>query len=114
MVVRGIVRSQNACPRREESGLFIGRLPAGRHSLRSEASITNPRYAAVKLGPNSKREGTALPLPLAGEGWGGLGGWGGGITASHPHRIAMRPPPQAGEVQRVCRWTELTQLHDAL
>src|SRR6266581_8303133 len=62
MFVRGIVRSQNACPRHEESGLFIGRLPAGRHSLRSEASITNPRYAAVKLGPNSKREGTALPL----------------------------------------------------
>jgi error-prone DNA polymerase len=51
------------------------------------------------------REGIALPLPLAGEGWGG------GAAASHtahvervsPTRIAscdaMRPPPQAGEVK---------------
>ena len=49
-------------------------------------------------------EGTALPLPLAGEGWGG------GLSASHtvrgervsPTRVAscdaIRPPPQAGEV----------------
>src|SRR5690349_11705784 len=47
----------------------------------------------------------ALPLPLAGEGW--------GVSANetppsgespHPHRIsdAMRPPPQAGEVKRTC------------
>jgi hypothetical protein len=47
------------------------------------------------------------PLPLAGEGWGG------GVATSHvarmervsPTRIAsfdaMRPPPQAGEVQRI-------------
>jgi error-prone DNA polymerase len=53
----------------------------------------------------SNREGTALPLPLAGEGWGG------GVSASHtargervsPTRIAssdaIRPPPQAGEVK---------------
>jgi error-prone DNA polymerase len=53
---------------------------------------------------HSDREGTVLPLPLAGEGWGG------GVSASHalrgeraPTRIAsfdaMRPPPQAGEVR---------------
>jgi error-prone DNA polymerase len=52
----------------------------------------------------ANRDGTALPLPLAGEGWGG------GASASHtvqmeraPTRIAssdaMRPPPQAGEVK---------------
>ena len=51
------------------------------------------------------REGIALPLPLAGEGWGG------GAAASHTARVervsptriascdAMRPPPQAGEVK---------------
>jgi mono/diheme cytochrome c family protein len=50
---------------------------------------------------------TALPLPLAGEGWGG------GVSARDtlrleraPTRIAscdaMRPPPQAGEVKGVC------------
>src|SRR5438132_3547278 len=51
------------------------------------------------------REGTALPLPLAGEGWGG------GVSTirtvrvdrASPTRIAsfdaMRPPPQAGEVK---------------
>ena len=33
-------------PKRQESGLFIGRLPVGRHSLRSEASITKPRLKA--------------------------------------------------------------------
>src|SRR5712672_1803456 len=49
-------------------------------------------------------EETALPLPLAGEGWGG------GVAASHTARVervstriasfdAMRPPPQAGEVE---------------
>jgi len=49
-------------------------------------------------------EGTALPLPLAGEGWGG------GVAARHTARVervspgiasfdAMRPPPQAGEVE---------------
>src|SRR5207302_5525545 len=52
------------------------------------------------------REGIALPLPLAGEGWGG------GAAASHTARVervsptriascdAMRPPPQAGEVKK--------------
>jgi error-prone DNA polymerase len=51
------------------------------------------------------REGIALPLPLAGEGWGG------GAAASRTARVervsptriascdAMRPPPQAGEVK---------------
>src|SRR6185437_12384055 len=54
--------------------------------------------------PRANHDGTALPLPLAGEGWGG------GVSASHilcveraPTRIAsvdaMRPPPQAGEVK---------------
>ena len=60
--------------------------------------------------PHGSREGTALPLPLAEEGWGG------GVSASHtvrgeraPTRIAsvdaMRPPPQAGEV-RAEDWAE--------
>ncbi|QOZ20204.1 hypothetical protein XI02_38195 [Bradyrhizobium sp. CCBAU 21365] len=52
---------------------------------------------------NSGCDGGALPLPLAGEGWGG-----GSLHESqcgespHPYRIfdAIRPPPQAGEVQR--------------
>jgi error-prone DNA polymerase len=51
------------------------------------------------------RDGTALPLTLAGEGWGG------GVAASHTARVervsptriasfdAMRPSPQAGEVK---------------
>jgi error-prone DNA polymerase len=54
---------------------------------------------------SSDGEGTALPLPLAGEGWGG------GVSASHTVRVervsptriascdAIRPPPQAGEVK---------------
>ncbi|WP_311967547.1 error-prone DNA polymerase [Bradyrhizobium archetypum] len=52
----------------------------------------------------ASRTGTVLPLPLAGEGWGG------GASTSHaarmeraPTRIAsidaIRPPPQAGEVR---------------
>ncbi|ULK96633.1 error-prone DNA polymerase [Bradyrhizobium sp. I71] len=52
----------------------------------------------------ANHDGTALPLPLAGEGWGG------GVSASDtlcvekaPTRIAsfdaMRPPPQAGEAK---------------
>ncbi len=55
-------------------------------------------------------EGTALPLPLAGEGRGG------GVAASHTTRVervsptriascdAIRPPPQAGEVKN--DWAE--------
>ena len=61
--------------------------------------------------PRAVLTANALPLPLAGEGWGG------GAAASHhveraPTRIAsfdaIRPPPQAGEVQRVCRRTGST------
>jgi hypothetical protein len=61
------------------------------------------------------RDGTALPLPLAGrdERSSLLEGWGGGAAAIHDVRVervsptciasfdAMRPPPQAGEVQQV-------------
>jgi hypothetical protein len=51
---------------------------------------------------------TALPFPLAGEGWGA------GVAAIHTVRVervsptriasfdAMRPPPQAGKVKRIC------------
>jgi error-prone DNA polymerase len=53
---------------------------------------------------NANHEGTALPLQLAGEGWGG------GASASQTVRVeraptriasndAIRPPPQAGEVR---------------
>ncbi|MFB9265245.1 error-prone DNA polymerase [Bradyrhizobium erythrophlei] len=71
------------------------------------------RMSALHARSTSSREGTTLPLPLAGEGWGG------GISAGDalreeraPTRIAsydaIRPkselrssrPPQAGEVQR--------------
>jgi len=33
-------------PNREKAAFFLGRLPVGRHSLRSEAPITNPRFIA--------------------------------------------------------------------
>jgi error-prone DNA polymerase len=54
----------------------------------------------------------ALPLPLAGEGWGG------GVAASHTVRVervsptrtascdAIRPPPQAGEVEKTEDWAD--------
>jgi error-prone DNA polymerase len=51
------------------------------------------------------REGTALPLPLAGEGWGGGASTipTAQVDRASPTRIAsfdaMRPPPQAGEVR---------------
>src|SRR5262249_22617069 len=57
----------------------------------------------------SYRAGTALPLPLAGEGWGG------GVAAIHSGRVervaptriasfdAIRPPPQAGEARSADR-----------
>jgi error-prone DNA polymerase len=73
----------------------------------------DPDEEELKRSQALLREGTALPLPLAGEGWGG------GVSASHtlrgervPTRIAscdaMRPkselrssrPPQAGEVTK--------------
>ena len=36
-----------SAPPMRESGLFIGRLPPARYSLRSEALITNPRFLAL-------------------------------------------------------------------
>jgi hypothetical protein len=57
-----------------------------------------------------------LPLPLAGEGWGG------GAAAIHAVRVervsptriasfdAMRPPPQAGEVQHVRGQADSTKI----
>jgi error-prone DNA polymerase len=67
----------------------------------------DPDEERLKRIPHGDREGTVLPLPLAGEGWGG------GVSASPvaeraPTRIAsfdaMRPPPQAGEVRT--NWAE--------
>jgi error-prone DNA polymerase len=63
----------------------------------------DPDEARLKQIQSLFRDPAVLPLPLAGEGWGG------GASASHtlrgeraPTRIAsfdaMRPPPQAGEV----------------
>jgi error-prone DNA polymerase len=59
----------------------------------------------------SRGDGGTLPLPLAGEGRGG------GVAASYTARVetaptriasvdAMRPPPQAGEVEPVARPSE--------
>ncbi|MGQ0683706.1 error-prone DNA polymerase, partial [Bradyrhizobium sp.] len=68
------------------------------------AQVRNGGVLEVESRP-ANRDGTALPLPLAGEGWGGGG------AASHTVRVdrasptriasfdAMRPPPQAGEVK---------------
>ena len=59
----------------------------------------------------SSRDDTALPLPLAGEGWGG------GLSAIHTGRVervsptriascdAIRPLPQAGEVDRAADYS---------
>ncbi|WP_156179580.1 error-prone DNA polymerase [Bradyrhizobium sp. LTSPM299] len=69
----------------------------------SGLSLREPRNDGERNATNL--EGTALPLPLAGEGWGG------GVSTRDtlreeraPTRIAsddaIRPPPQAGEVQR--------------
>jgi hypothetical protein len=89
--------------------------PAPSLSSRGQASIIRARFAPRQCGrlprsffdilnPECGCNGSAPPLPLAGEGWGG------GVSASHtaraerasPTRIAsfdaMRPPPQAGEV----------------
>jgi error-prone DNA polymerase len=67
-------------------------------------------FRGPEIGSHGDREGTALPLPLAGEGWGG------GVSTirtvrvdgASPTRIAsfdaMRPPPQAGEVKN--DWAE--------
>src|SRR5258707_8088918 len=61
-----------------------------------------------------------LPLPLAGEGWGG------GAAAIHAVRVervsptriasfdAMRPPPQAGEVRQVRGQADSTKNHPAI
>ncbi|MEH2568429.1 error-prone DNA polymerase [Bradyrhizobium sp. AZCC 2289] len=62
-------------------------------------------FGGPEIRSHFHRKGTALPLPLAGEGWGG------GLSASHTGRVervsptriascdAIRPPPQAGEVK---------------
>src|SRR5882757_1693688 len=73
----------------------------------------------MRLGRIATAKGL-LPLPLAGEGWGG------GAAAIHAVRVervsptriassdAMRPPPQAGEVQQVRGQTDSTKNHPAL
>ena len=85
-----------------------------------DSKPVGPRLARDEIRSNGDREGTALPLPLAGEGWGG------GAAAiqavrverASPTRIAsfdaMRPPPQAGEVQRVRGQADSTKNHTAL
>ena len=106
-------------------------IPSGeeiRFALRDKRDVAHEKLTRIpgpdleqdEIRSNGDREGTALPLPLAGEGWGG------GAAAIHAVRVervsptriasfdAMRPPPQAGEVQRVCRRTDSTLLHCAL
>jgi len=77
---------------RLKQSLWLETQPSFRDAPEAESHLVN-------------REGTALPLPLAGEGWGG------GVSTirtvrvdrASPTRIAsfdaMRPPPQAGEVK---------------
>jgi hypothetical protein len=85
-----------------------------------DSKPVGPRLARDEIRSNGDREGTALPLPLAGEGWGGGGA---AIHAVRVERVsptriasfdAMRPPPQAGEVQQVRGQVDSTKNHPAL
>src|SRR5258708_3276893 len=106
-------------------------IPSGeeiRFALRDKRDVANEKLTRIpgpdlerdEIRSNGDREGTALPLPLAGEGWGG------GAAAIHAVRVerisptriasfdAMRPPPQAGEVQKVRGQADSTKNHHAL
>jgi error-prone DNA polymerase len=76
----------------------------GFHWLDADEERLKQLQASFRGTDATNRAGTVLPLPLAGEGWGG------GVSASHTARVerasptriasidAIRPPPQAGEV----------------
>jgi error-prone DNA polymerase len=99
----------------QQSSFRNGALAPDPESRDSGFSLREPRNDVERDPPN--REGAALPLPLAGEGWGG------GLSTSHtveraPTRIAsvdaIRPqselrssrPPQAGEAKQELDWAD--------
>jgi hypothetical protein len=107
-----------ACPALD-AGWITVRVKKTRQNKRLElGSDSISRCGEIRS--NGDREGTALPLPLAGEGWGG------GAAAIHAVRVerisptriasfdAVRPPPQAGEVQQVRGQADSTKNHPAL
>jgi protein ImuB len=99
--------------RRRILSLWLPRLPIDR--IKRRLSQAN----AARAEDTFHHTDTALPLPLAGEGRGG------GASASHtvraqraPTRIAssdaIRPPPQAGEVQQEIPSVVVIKQHNAL
>src|SRR5262249_291451 len=99
------------------------RLQISDRPLAADARFLEQGFQGLKhdeLRSNCSRAGTAPPLPFGG------GGWGGGVAASPPFvgeraptRIAsndaMRPPPQAGEVQRARGYAvDSSKIHRAL
>jgi uncharacterized protein YjiS (DUF1127 family) len=106
-------------------------IPSGeeiRFALRDKRDVAREKLTRIpgpdlehdEIRSNGDREGTALPLPLAGEVWGG------GAAAIHDVRVervsptriasfdAMRPPPQAGEVQQVRGQADSIKNHPAI
>src|SRR5713101_10149637 len=95
----GNVMSAFSLNRRRILSLWLPRLPIDR--IKRQFSRENAAQAENTFHCTD----TALPLPLAGEGWGG------GAAASQTVRVervsptriasvdAIRPPPQAGEVR---------------
>src|SRR6478609_2555188 len=92
----GNVMSAFSANQRRILSLWLPRLPIDR--IKRQLSRNSAAQA-------NHHTGTALPLPLAGEGWGG------GAAASQTLRVeraptriasfdAIRPPPQAGEVKQ--------------
>src|SRR6476646_7209739 len=83
--------------------------------VRSASANAAPSLKHHKTKFDCDHEDGALPLPLAGEGWGG------GVSAERlpkrrepPPDALRRPPPQAGEVEGTCGQTDLTKNHHAL
>ena len=96
--------------RRRILSLWLPRLPIDR---------IKRRLSRESAGQANHHTGTALPLPLAGEGWGG------GAAASQTLRVeraptriasfdAIRPPPQAGEVKQEVPSIVVTKQNNAL
>src|SRR4051794_606615 len=109
----GNAMSASSANRRRILSLWLPRLPIDRIKRRCKAPSDEAREQ------NSPGTTGALPLPLAGEGWGG------GASASHAVRVekvptriascdAIRPPPQAGEVTQTSPSVVVAKQHNAI
>src|SRR3954451_3228221 len=109
----GNAMSASSANRRRILSLWLPRLPIDRIKRRCKAPSDEAREQ------NSPGTTGALPLPLAGEGWGE------GASASHAVRVekaptriascdAIRPPPQAGEVTQTSPSVVVAKQHNAI